>query len=49
MAKIRLFDPNLKGEKLSFQPNQPGGKFFWFTTALLAEKNSLEQDFFLVT
>jgi len=27
MAKIRHFDRNLREEKLSFQPNQPGGKF----------------------
>jgi len=25
-------------ENLSFQPNQPGGKFFWVTKKLLAEK-----------
>ena len=27
-AKIRLFDRNLREEKLSSQPDQPGGNFF---------------------
>jgi len=41
-----LFDLNLRREKLSFQPNQPGVRFFSVTIKFLAEKNSLKQDFF---
>ena len=37
-AKIRFFDRNLREGKLSFQPDQPGGNFFWVTTKLFAEK-----------
>jgi len=48
MAKIRLFDRNLREEKLSIQPDQPGGNLFWVTTKHSAEKNSLKQDFFFV-
>ena len=44
-AKIRLFDRNLREEKLSFQPDQPGGNLFWVTTKLFAEKHSLKLDF----
>jgi len=46
LAKIRLFDRNLRGEKQSFQPHQPGGKLFWETTKLFTERNTLKQDFF---
>ena len=46
-AEIRLSDHNLREEKPSFQPDQPGGNFFWVTTELFAEKNSLKPDFFL--
>ena len=45
-AKIRLFDCNLREEKVSIQPDQPGGNFFWVTTKFFAEKNSLKQDCF---
>ena len=48
MAKIRLYDRNSREEKLSFQPDQPGGNFFWATTKIFAEKNSPKQDFFLL-
>ena len=48
MAKIRLFDRNLREKKLSFQPDQPGGNLFWVTTELFAEKNSLKQDLFFL-
>jgi len=44
-AEIRLFDRNLREEKLTFQPDQPGENFLWVTTKLFAEKNSLKQDF----
>jgi len=47
-AKIRLFDRNLREEKLFFQPGQLVVNFFWVTTKLSAEKNSLKQDFFFV-
>jgi len=47
-AKIRLFDRSSREEKLSFQSDYPGGNFFWVTTKLFTEKNSLEQDFFFV-
>jgi len=48
MAKIWLFNRNLRGEKLSFQPNQPGRKCFCVATKFFAQKNSLKQDFFLL-
>ena len=48
MAKISLFNRNLRGEELSYYPNQPSGKCFWATTKRFAEKSSLKQDFFLL-
>jgi len=38
MAKISLFNRNLREEKLSFQPYQPGEKCFWVTTKGVARQ-----------
>jgi len=42
MAKISLFNRNLREEKLSFQPDQPGGKCFWVTTTFPKKIHSNE-------
>ena len=48
MAKIQLFDRNLREEKLSFQPDQPGRNMFWITTKLFAKKMHSNKTFFLL-
>ena len=47
-AKIRIFDRNLREEKLSFQPDELGGNLFWVTIKHFSEKIHSNKTFFFL-